>query len=203
MGTSRGEIMSNPDEPTPSLVGAEKSRPLVFEEYIAVMEDASSTSSRRQTTNDVFVGINVIFLTALGILLISSSGDTWWLTIEVGFLAASILPLNIFWLAALRNYRNLLGIRYQYLLEIELNNPALFHGFKVGDSGGLHMQLSRLPGYRRGRRGYRTSRSAAIEIPLAVYFLLLYPMITLALALLTFLTGMGILPTLQFIRPFA
>ena len=40
-----------------------------IEEYKAILENHAEVSARRQRTNDIFVGLNTVFLTALGFLL--------------------------------------------------------------------------------------------------------------------------------------
>jgi hypothetical protein len=49
--------------------------PSVFErmgEYQAILEHHAQLSTRRQHTNDMYIGINTVFLTALGVLLVQS-----------------------------------------------------------------------------------------------------------------------------------
>jgi hypothetical protein len=190
------------DSPLPALPSVEKpeAKSLVFAEYVAVMEDASSTSTRRQTTSDIFVGLNALFVTGVGILTLASHFDSWWLAIETGVIAISVFPLNYTWFAALRNYQDLLGIRYKYLLDIETSNPTLFNGFKMNGPGGIHTQLSALRDYKKGRKGYKTSRAAEIEKRLAIYFLFLYPTITVIVAASTWLVLLGLIPPIQLIK---
>jgi hypothetical protein len=69
--------------------------------------------------NDVYVGLNTIFLTALGILLLQSHLDTWCVFVVVSTVTLIIMPINIVWRAALLRYGDRLSVRYDYLREIE------------------------------------------------------------------------------------
>src|SRR5437763_7395370 len=79
-------------------------------EYQAVLENHAQLSARRQHVNDVYVGLNTVFLTALGILLLQSHLDTWWVFVVVSAVTLIIMPINLAWRAALRRYGNRLAV---------------------------------------------------------------------------------------------
>jgi hypothetical protein len=91
----------------------------VLEEYRAILDDTAAMNSRRQNTNGLFVSINVVFLTALGFLLLSSHLDSWWTAAALVTVTFAILPLNISWIQAMSVYKILIGIRHKTLQKIE------------------------------------------------------------------------------------
>lgn len=91
----------------------------VLEEYRAILEDTAAMNSRRQNTNGLFVSINVVFLTALGFLLLSSHLDSWWTAAALVTVTFAILPLNISWIWIIRVYKRLIDIRHKTLQRIE------------------------------------------------------------------------------------
>src|SRR5436190_24058694 len=89
-----------------------------MEEYRAILEHHAQLSTRRQHTNDVYIGLNTVFLTALGVLLLQSHLDNWWVFAVVSAMTIIILPINVTWRAALLRYGRTLAYRYDYLREI-------------------------------------------------------------------------------------
>jgi len=91
----------------------------VLEEYRAILEDTAAMNGRRQNTNGLFVSINVVFLTALGFLLLSSHLDSWWTAAALVTVTFAILPLNMSWIRTIGVYKKLIGIRHKTLQRIE------------------------------------------------------------------------------------
>lgn len=90
-----------------------------IQEYKTVVENTSRLSDRRQIINDIFVGLNSLFLTALGFLFVNSHLKSWWTTAAFVLVTIFTLCINGTWLTMIERYRNLLGIRYSYLEAIE------------------------------------------------------------------------------------
>jgi hypothetical protein len=91
-----------------------------IEEYKAILDNQSGSSNRRQNTNNIYVGLNTIFLTALGIF-ISTHLDlkTSAIVISVAIMTVPILVLNAIWLKTLHRYTQFSQVSYDYLREIE------------------------------------------------------------------------------------
>jgi hypothetical protein len=161
-------------------------------EYKAVLEDSAQLASHRQTLNNVYVGINTLFLTGLGIFLFNTSLTSWVDTWIVGAITVVVLPMNLTWRAALVRYRTQIGLHLEYLREIEME----FRARRAMDTSippsptpeppiGFFMKLQEA---RHPHTG-----NTRLEILMATYFLILYPVITLAVGALTFLIMSGVL----------
>jgi len=90
--------------------------------YTALIADAANTSTRRQTVNNIYIGVNGLFLTAMGFLLVSSHLDSWWVVAAAVAIALAVTPLNRTWLRTLKYYEKLLTARYKTMREIEVHN---------------------------------------------------------------------------------
>jgi hypothetical protein len=91
----------------------------VLEEYRAILEDTAAMNGRRQNTNGLFVSINVVFLTALGFLLLSTHLNSWWTAATLVIVTLAIRPLNISWIRTIRVYKTLIDIRHKTLQRVE------------------------------------------------------------------------------------
>ncbi len=92
---------------------------LRFEEYRAIYENTASLSDRRQNINNFFAGINTLFLTAFGYLLITVHYNSWWAAIIFFILTVPVTILNVGWLRLNHRYRNLAAVRIAYLTGLE------------------------------------------------------------------------------------
>lgn len=95
-----------------------------FDEYKFVAEDTSKLSDRRQTVNNLFVTINVLFVTGGGYLLtqFTTSNQHFALFWYVGGLAAIAIIatlLNSSWMHLTENSRRLIDLRFRYLRSLE------------------------------------------------------------------------------------
>ncbi len=90
--------------------------------YTALIADAANISTRRQTVNNIYIGVNGLFLTAMGVLLISSHLDSWWVVVAAVAIALAVAPLNNSWLRTLKYYEKLLTARYKTMREIEVHH---------------------------------------------------------------------------------
>ena len=177
-----------------------------FDEYSSVIENTAKLSDRRQTINDIFVGLNSLFLTALGFLFISLQLTTWWPTAMFGGVAIITTLVNLTWRQLNNRYRQLINVRLAYANALEkqmedLHVPTL--AFDVPDGhqkntmvskqifGVLHLEEARLyfPGSTFG--------FSIIEGRLIQIFLVSYIALTILIAVLTQLVMMHLLPGLS------
>lgn len=159
-----------------------------MDEYRALLESVASVSTRRQSTHNLFVGLNVVFLSAIGFLLASSHFCTWWLVAAVGAIAATVLPVNIIWRLSLSRYRDQLNLQFEYLREIELEFRDT-RGIPPDATNGIGL-------YIRIHQNHRAnSGNTRLEMRLASYCILLFPLITVIAAVLTYLITNNYLPT--------
>lgn len=89
------------------------------EEYYAIINETTKLSHRRQTTNDLLTGINIVVLTAMGAVFINLNLSSWWTTAVLGVIAAFAWLFNITWIRLLNRYKTVIGLRISYLEAIE------------------------------------------------------------------------------------
>ena len=150
-----------------------------MEEYRTVMENYAQLAMRRQNLNSLFVGLNAFFLTALGFLLTNAHFDSWLLVWESGVITAVILPMNVTWLVALARYRFMIDVHSDYLKAIEREFEPVAVDRTAPNSYGIISAMDA----RAGNKHYGTT---GLEKGLALFFVFLYPLITLAAAGLTY-----------------
>ena len=75
------------------------------------MQDTTKLSDRRQTTNDLFVGLNVVFFTGMGALFYTSHLKSWWVTGLYAAITAIAFFLNFTWIRLVNRYSRLIGLR--------------------------------------------------------------------------------------------
>jgi hypothetical protein len=151
--------------------------PEILEEFKIVMENAAALSTRRQAINDVFVAINSIFLSGIGVLVATSHLASW---NTVGILAAlslAILPINLTWRRMLATYRQLLADHYAALQAMEA---------RFQFSANINTVLSKRQSTTQMERG------------LATYFALLYPALAVVVGVLTYLKTNHLIPPISF-----
>lgn len=90
-----------------------------LQEYFTVMQDTTKLSQRRQTTNDILTGINVVFLTAMGAVFVSSHLRSWWVTAIFGAITVFAWLFDITWIRLLNRYAALADLRIRYLSAVE------------------------------------------------------------------------------------
>jgi len=156
-----------------------------MEEYKAILENVGQQGARRQNVTNLYIGLNTLFLTGLGLTVPSHFGS-WWTVLLVGAFSVVVLPLNLTWRTSLRRYETGLTTRYDYLREIEREfqrqRSETTGGASDGSSIGLFLRLQQIGLLRAGSPPTREGR-------LALYFVLLYPFLTIVLAILTYLTN--------------
>jgi hypothetical protein len=118
-----------------------------FQYYLALIEDTTKLSDRRQTANDLFVGLNVVIFTGMGVLFYGSHLKSWWVTGLYAAITVLALCLNSTWLRLNGRYRRLISLRIKYMtqLETELKAQDIFVLYPERD-GKKMSQEQRLPG---------------------------------------------------------
>src|SRR5262245_45774583 len=160
--------------------------PLVFErigEYTAVLENLVQLSLRRQNTNNIFVGLNTVFLTGFGVLLFSTRLASWWVVGATAAITLAILPLNVTWRMAIKRYKVGISVRKVYLQEIEEEFRTRRGTAEMGSSAsplGLFLKI-------RDTSSLHQHGNTELEVRVATCFLLLYPIITILVGILTYL----------------
>jgi hypothetical protein len=155
-----------------------------MEEYKAILDNLAQVSARRQHVNQLYASLNTVFLTGLGILLLQTHLNSWWIVAVVSAITLAILPLNLTWRKALIRYKDSIAFRYEYLEEIE-NEFRLRRG---EPDIGIFLRFK--------ESGKHLAGHTHIEIQLATYFLWLYPLITLIMGLLVYLVKIHFIPPL-------
>jgi hypothetical protein len=153
--------------------------------YKIVVENLERFAARRQSANNVFVTLNSVFLTAIGVFISThlSSLNSWSGTIALLVIAIAITPLNALWLFALNRYVRGDQARYAYL-------EALEEGFPKEIGVGLYHTL------RENKQ--HPSFLPRPEQYVAVYFTVFYVVIVIAAALLALLIQLAVLPAVRF-----
>lgn len=111
------------------MVAAESISSARVEEYKAIVVDTAGVSSRRQNTNDLFAGINALFLTALGFFLVSShfAFTDWYVTAAIVLVCLVTIFLNRTWHRTLVYYSVLLAARHKYIEWVEMKLREELH----------------------------------------------------------------------------
>ncbi|HEY7092071.1 MAG TPA: hypothetical protein VH393_02760 [Ktedonobacterales bacterium] len=143
-----------------------------IEEYKAILGDAAQASARRQTMNEVYVGLNSAFLTIFAALVVA------------------IIPINLTWRAALRRYQEGLIVRYDYLLSIEREFQQQRND-AAGSIGFIH-QANRYDQEHHSKQPV----DGRLEKSLASYFVFLFLFVAVLTCALTWLVTTGLIPPL-------
>jgi hypothetical protein len=173
-----------------------------LEEYYAVMDSTTKLSQRRESTNDILTGINIIFLTAMGAAFVVGHLTSWWLTAIFGLITAFAWLFDITWIRLLNRYKRLIGLRISYLeaLEAALRRAGAFVDLDV---------LPEKATQPIKTRGVYTLEHAALYGPgshggfirrerfLVILFILAYLFLTAGVATLTQLIALHVLPSVS------
>jgi hypothetical protein len=168
--------------------------------YLALMEDTTKLSDRRQTTNDLFVGLNVVFFTGMGALFYASHLKTWWVTGLYAAITVIALFLNLTWIRLINRYSRLIGLRILYMHELESALRPL--GIFVADPPppGTPGQTGTMPAMGTGiytleyQRLYNKDTRfgfSRLERGLIVIFMIAYVLATIGVAAVTYLISTG------------
>ena len=145
-------------------------------------------SIRRQHINDLYIGLNTVFLTALGFLILQSGLNTWWIAAIVGAIGAVVTPLNLVWRATLVRYGQHLALRFDYIREVEKDLQESYRGSGVRSDVGVHLRVKKAGMHRKG--------NTQLERVLATYFIVLYPTLAVVVAVIVLLARMQLIPPL-------
>src|SRR5262249_31130818 len=159
-------------------------------EYYAVMENTTKLSQRRQTTNDILTGINVLFQTAMGVVFVSSHLQSWLAAAIFGLITAFAFLFDITWIRLLNRYQALVGLRIRYLeaLEERLRQGGAFVDVEIVPA--QRQQAVRTRGIYSVEKAvfYRTGRGWGFirrERFLVVLFMCAFLLLTAAVTVLT------------------
>jgi hypothetical protein len=172
----RGAVMDHPSGP-PDIPASER-----IEAYKILIENLERLAARRQAVNGVFVTLNTIFLTAIGVLISTHLDwlNSWSGPVALLVIAVAITPLNVAWLLTLGRYAQGNQIRYTLLEKIETRFPP--------EAGiGLYQQLK-----EEGLGAYYNTRPDRF---LAAYFVFFYLVACLLAAVLAALVQQGVIPS--------
>jgi hypothetical protein len=101
-----------------------------FEEYQIILEDAARFTDRRQTTSNMYVAVNSLLLTAIGVLVkdLAARGG-WNLLLPIPLVAAGA-AVCLWWTQLIRKYKRLVGLRIDTLREME-DLPGMSDSVKI------------------------------------------------------------------------
>jgi hypothetical protein len=160
-----------------------------IEEYKAVLDDTAHAAERRRTSTTLYVGLNSLFLTGIGLYAAPHFGS-WETVTSVAIVMIVALPVNIIWYAGLARWARNLTARMEYVRSIEQEFRAR-RGEVQGDPQiGLFLYLH---SKNVGRLG-----TIRLEQRLALYFAFLYPIATVSLAIFAWVLQTPDLPPLPF-----
>jgi hypothetical protein len=171
-----------------------------FQYYLALMEDTTKLSDRRQTTNDLFVGLNVVFFTGMGALFYASHLKSWWVTGLFVAITALAFFLNFTWIRLINRYSRLVGLRIRYMhqLETALQSQGIFVSAPLVP--GAPAQPGTVPALGTGiytlefQRLYTKEGQfgfSRLERGLIVIFMIAYVLATLGVATVTYLISIN------------
>jgi len=101
-----------------------------FEEYRMLLQDAARFTDRRQTTSNMYVAVNSLLLTAIGVLVKDlSARGSWSLLLPLPLVAAGI-AVCLWWTQLIRKYKLLVGLRIDALREME-STPEMLGSVKI------------------------------------------------------------------------
>jgi hypothetical protein len=176
-----------------------------FEEYRAIAQETGKISDRRQTVNDLFLGVNSLFLTAAGFAVVSSDLATWWATGICAAIAAVAVAINVTWIHLIHRYRVLIELRIRYMegLEKLLQADGVFGPVEVAlpsDNGtkqfqrGIYLYEAATLYQKNTKAGFGFNQ---LERRLAWIFIIAYLLLTVVVATLTYLIMIGMIDPLK------
>jgi hypothetical protein len=176
----------------------------LFEEYATIVENTAKLSDRRQTVSDLFLGVNSLFLASAGFVAVTSHLQTWWPVVICGAITVITFIINTIWLQLIKRYRTLINLRIRYLegLESALQAQGTFGTISIDSedskkkttvSRGVFLIEKDSTLYRKGAKvGF-----FKLESNLVITFRLAYVVLTIAVAILTYLVINHYLPALN------
>jgi hypothetical protein len=180
----QGEVMDQLSAP-PLVLAIPASERL--EAYKILIENLERLAARRQAVNGVFVTLNTVFLTAIGVLISTHLNwlNSWGGPVALLVIAIAITPLNVAWWLTLDRYAKGNLVRYTFLEEIEAGFPS--------EAGiGLYQRLK--------ERQLGASYNIRPDRFLAAYFVGFYLSVCAAAAVLALLIQYGVISPLGVVR---
>jgi hypothetical protein len=133
----------------------------LLKEYFEVAEDTAKLSDRRQTVGDIYVGVNSLFLSGMGFVVVSSHLTNWWTAGICGAITLVTTAFNLNWRSLIVRYRNLIRLRIQYLVSLEKLLQRDGGEFSVT----IQMAPSGTENQRKGHKEREGKPSASAEPP--------------------------------------
>ena len=95
-----------------------------------LLQDAARFTDRRQTTSNMYVAVNSLLLTAIGVLVKDlAARGSWSLLLPFPLVAAGI-AVCLWWTQLIRKYKLLVGLRIDTLREME-SLPEMVGSVKI------------------------------------------------------------------------
>jgi hypothetical protein len=105
----------------------------LFEEYKFFVDDMARFSERRQTVSNIYIAVQSLLLTAIGLLIGAIwEKDSWMFLLPIPLAAAGIF-ISLWWNQIIRKYKELVGLRIRALREMETRMPESVKMFHVED----------------------------------------------------------------------
>jgi hypothetical protein len=95
-----------------------------FEEYALFIEDTARLQDRRQTVTNIYIAINTILLSAVGLLLSGEGPQDWIRFVGAVVISATGIAVCVFWQQLVTKYKDLIRIRFRELRLME-DLPAM------------------------------------------------------------------------------
>lgn len=159
----------------------------LFEEYKAALDDNSQVALRRQTADALFVTVNTVFLTALGIFA-PAHLDSWSGPLSVVVVTLVATPINVLWRGILINYARSIEIRSAYIRDIEEEIMRFRQALGYVGLTGMYTAL------REGRQERQPAPNPQQRF--ASYFVMLYPCASIVAIVMSYAIQRHIIPPL-------
>lgn len=104
-----------------------------FEEYKLFVDDTARLSERRQTVSNIYVAVNSLLLTAIGLLIKELGARGLWVLLLPLPLVTAGIAVSLWWRQLIRKYKKLVGLRIDTLREMEDEMPESVKMYHVED----------------------------------------------------------------------
>lgn len=92
---------------------------LKYSDYTAISENVAKLEEARQRGAELYIGLNTLFLGAMGYALINAHFKTWWATIACIAITYMATIFNVTWQQLLTRYRATIDLRLRYIEGLE------------------------------------------------------------------------------------
>lgn len=90
-----------------------------FEEYRLFIEDTARLQDRRQTVTNIYIAINTILLSAVGLLMSGEGPQSWVRVAGALVIPAAGIAVCSFWQQLVYKYKALIRLRFRELRRME------------------------------------------------------------------------------------